>query len=191
VQRSYYGLIARDILTCCSEGSLLDVGTGPGWLLVKLHHLSPELRLTGLDVSGSMVARARKNMANAGLSEVIEIKEGNADCLPFADSLFDTVVSTGTLHHWKKPTAGLNEVHRVLKEGGLALMYDLVSDTPASILRETARQYGKLKILLLWLHAFEEPFYSCKGFALLARPTWFRQGRTRFVGVLCCLMLKK
>jgi len=186
-----YELVAKDILSYCSEGSILDIGTGPGWLLVKLHQESPRFLVTGLDASPSMVAKARKNMANAGLSDVIEIKEGNASHIPFSDGSFDTVVSTGSIHHWKNPTAGLNDVYRVLKHGGYALMYDLVSDTPASVLKETAREFGKLKMVLLWLHAFEEPFYSCKDFELLARPTLFNKGQTRFVGVMCCLILKK
>lgn len=186
-----YELVARDILSYCSQGSILDVGTGPGWLLVKLHQQSPSLRLTGLDVSASMVAKARKNIVKAGLSDVIEVKEGKAGYMPFADGSFDAVVSTGSIHHWKDPIAGLNDVYRVLKHGGYALMYDLVSDTPASVLKETAREFGKLKMLLLWLHAFEEPFYSTRNFAELSRPTLFKEGRIRFVGVLCCLILKK
>lgn len=186
-----YELAARDIVSYCSEGSILDIGTGPGWLLVKLHQEFPRLLVTGLDASPSMVARARKNIANAGLSDVIEVKEGNASHIPFSDGSFDTVVSTGSLHHWKNPTAGLNDVYRVLKHGGYALMYDLVSDTPASVLKETAREFGTLKMVLLWIHAFEEPFYSRKDFELLARPTLFKEGRTRFVGAMCCLILKK
>jgi len=186
-----YELIAKDILSYCSEGSLLDIGTGPGWLLVKLHHKSPRLRLTGLDASPSMAARARKNMAEAGLSESIEIREGNASHLLFSDDSFDTVVSTGSIHHWKDPTAGLNEVYRVLKHGGYALMYDLTSDTPASVLKETACEFGRLKMLLLWLHSFEEPFYSSKDFEFLAQPTLFKEGQARFVGLMYCLVLKK
>ena len=187
----HYELIAKDILSYCSEGSILDIGTGPGWLLVKLYHESPRLRLTGLDASPSMVARARKNMAKAGLSEVIEIREGNASRMLFSDNSFDTVVSMGSIHHWKNPTACLNEVYRVLKPGGFALMYDLVSDTPAAVLKETAYEFGRLRVLLFWLHSFEEPFYSSKDFELLAQPTLFKEGRTRFVGLMCCLILKK
>ena len=187
----HYELIAKDILSYCSEGSILDIGTGPGWLLVKLYHESPRLRLTGLDASPSIVARARKNMAKAGLSGVIEIREGNASHMLFSDNSFDAVVSTGSIHHWKDLTACLNEVYRVLKPGGFALMYDLVSDTPAAVLKETAREFGRLKMLLLWLHSFEEPFYSGKDFELLARPTLFKEGRARFVGLICCLILKK
>jgi ubiquinone/menaquinone biosynthesis C-methylase UbiE len=186
-----YELIAKDVLSYRSEGSTLDIGTGPGWLLVKLHQNSPKLQLTGLDASPSMVAKAQKNMVEAGFSHVIEIKEGKASGMPFPDASFDMVVSTGSIHHWKDPTAGLNEVHRVLKHGGYGLMYDLVSDMPASVLKEGAREFGRLKMMLLWLHAFEEPFYSTQAFELLARPTLFVEGQVRFVGVLCCLILKK
>ena len=189
--QTHYELVAKDILSYWAEGSLLDIGTGPGWLLVKLCQLSPGMRVVGIDASPSMVARARKNTVDAGLSDVIEVREGNATRMPFADSSFDTVVSTGSIHHWKDPTAGLNEVYRVLEDGGYALMYDLVSDTPASVLRETAHRFGRLKMLLLWLHAFEEPFHSCRDFGLLAHPTLFKEGQARFVGVLYCLILRK
>jgi ubiquinone/menaquinone biosynthesis C-methylase UbiE len=186
-----YDVVTQDILSYGSEGSILDIGTGPGWLLVKLHHQSPRLRITGLDTSASMVAKARKNMVAAGISEEIEVKEGNASHLPFADNTFETVVSTGSIHHWKDPIGGLNEIYRVLKAGGNALLYDIVSDTPQSVLKEIARGYGRLKMMLFWLHAFEEPFYSHKAFEMLAQPSLFKAGRIRFVGVLCCLILRK
>ena len=189
--QGHYELVAEDILSYCSQGSILDIGTGPGWLLVRLHQKARGLRLTGLDVSPSMIGKARKNMADLGLSDVIEVKVGSASNMPFPECTFDAIVSTGSIHHWKEPTAGLNDVYRVLKDGGYALMYDLVSDTPASVLKETARQFGKLKMVLLWLHAFEEPFYSREDFGLLPRGTLFREGRTRFVGVMCCLVLRK
>jgi ubiquinone/menaquinone biosynthesis C-methylase UbiE len=191
VFQRHYDLIARDILNYCSGESILDVGTGPGWLLVKLHQRSPRLRVMGIDASPSMVAKAQKNMTNAGLSDIIEIKEGEASRMPFAEGFFDTVVSTGSIHHWKEPTDSLNEIYRVLKYGGYALMYDLVSDTPMSVLKERAHEFGRLKMLLLWLHTFEEPFYSCKDFKLLARPTLFKEGQTQFVGLFYCLILKK
>ncbi len=186
-----YELVARDILSSCSGGSILDVGTGPGWLLLKLHQFSPRLRLTGVDASPSMVAIAQKNLARAGLSEVIAVKEGEASNMPFADSSFDMVVSTGSIHHWKDPKACLDSVYRVLKHGGHAFMYDLVSDTPAPVLKDAAREFGRLKMILLWLHALEEPFYTSKDFQSLSRPSRFKEGEIRFVGVLCCLTLRK
>ncbi len=187
----HYDLIARDISSYCVEGSLLDIGTGPGRLLLKLHEISPKMRLVGIDVSPSMVVKARQNVADAGLSKTIEIREGNASQIPFGDDTFDVVVSTGSIHHWKDSLTGLNEVHRVLRPGAYALMYDLVSDTPTSILKEMAREFGKWRTSLLWLHSFEEPFYSRQDYESLARPTLFKEGQSRFVGLLCCLMLKK
>jgi ubiquinone/menaquinone biosynthesis C-methylase UbiE len=191
VFQRHYKLIARDILGDRAEGSLLDIGTGPGRLLLELHQLSPGMRLVGIDISPSMVVKARQNMADAGLSEAIEIKEGNASQIPFGGDSFDIVVSTGSIHHWKDPLAGLNEVHRVLKPGAYALMYDLVSDTPKSILKEMAREFGRWRVSLFWLHSFEEPFYSRRNYESLAGPTLFQEGQTRFVGLLCCLILKK
>jgi ubiquinone/menaquinone biosynthesis C-methylase UbiE len=189
--QGHYELVAKDILSYCSEGNLLDIGTGPAWLLLKLHQQSPAMRLVGIDSSSSMVAKARKNMAKAGLADVIEIGEGNASQIPFADKSFDIVVSTGSIHHWKHPIAALNDVYRVLKPGGYALMYDLVTDTPAAILDEMAHQFGRLKMTLFWLHGFEEPFYNRENYQSLARPTLFKDGRTQFVGLLCCLIMKK
>ena len=186
-----YAFVAKDIGNYCSEGSNLDIGTGPGWLLMKIHDQLPDLRVTGLDVSPTMVAKARENIEKAGLSDVIEMKQGSADALPFDDNAFDVVVSTGSIHHWKQPEAGLNEVHRILKPGGYALIYDIVSDTPKALLREAKREFGRFRIFMLWIHAFEEPFYSTRGFELLPQPTLFREGQIRFVGVLCCLTLRK
>lgn len=187
----HYERIAKDIVTCCPAGSLLDIGTGPGWLLIKIHRQSPDLHITGLDVSSAMVAKACENIEKAGLSDRLEVKQGCADALPFENNSFDCVVSTGSIHHWKKPEAGLNEIYRVLKPGGYALVYDLVSDTPKSVLREAAHEFGRLWMFLLWLHAFEEPFYSVQGFMALPAQTLFREGQTRFVGVMYCVTLKK
>lgn len=187
----HYEWVAKDIVRYCEKGSLLDIGTGTGWLLLKLHQISPKMRLVGLDVSSSMVAQGRKNMARAGLADLIDIREGNASDIPFPDECFDIVVSTGSIHHWKEPEAGLNEVYRVLKDRGYALMYDVVSDTPEMILEEIRREFGRLRTMIFWLHGFEEPFYTRKDFEALARSTLFKEGRSRFVGLLCCLTLRK
>ena len=187
----HYEWLARDILHYCPEGSILDIGTGPGWLLLKLHQAASEVQLTGVDISAAMVDKARKNIANAGLAGVIAIKEGAASQLPSPEASFDAVVSTGSLHHWKDPTAGLNDVYRVLKPGGYALMYDVVSDTPAPVWDEGAREFGRLKIMIFWLHTFEEPFYTQENYQALAQPTLFQDSQTRFLGIMCCLVLKK
>jgi ubiquinone/menaquinone biosynthesis C-methylase UbiE len=184
----HYELAADDILSFCKEGSLLDIGTGPGWLLLALQRKAPQMKLVGIDSSPAMVTKARENTAGF---ESIEIKEGNADDIPFPDDYFDIVVSTVSMHHWKKPTVGFNEAYRVLKAGGFALIYDLVSDMPQSILDDCRRKFGRLRTTLFWLHSFEEPFYSQQNFQALARSTSFGDCQTKFLGLLYCLILKK
>ncbi len=120
----------------------------------------------------------------------MEIRPGAAQKLPFEDFLFDAVVSTGSIHHWNDPTAGLNEIYRVLRPGGCALLYDIVSDTPAEVLRQSGRDFGRLKIWLCWLHSYEEPFYSSEAFQKLAVPSRFGEGSIRFVGG-CAVGIKK
>lgn len=187
----HYSLVAKDIAAYCPSGSLLDIGTGPGRLLIRLHPEAPSLSLAGVDISAAMVAKARGNIAAADLAGAIAIYEANAVSLPFAAASFDIVVSTGSVHHWQQPTAALDEIYRVLKPEGYCLLYDLVSDTPRAALAEMTRTHGKMKTTIFWLHSFEEPFYNRRQFELLAEPSMFREGTTRFVGLLCCLVLKK
>ena len=187
----HYELVAKDIMHYGLEGALLDIGTGPGWLLLKIHKGCPRIRLVGMDASPSMVARARKNMTVYGLSDSIDIRKGNARNIPFKKDSFEIVVSTGSIHHWKAPIVALNDVYRVLKPDGHALIYDLVSDTPKAVINEMSREFGWLRTKLFWIHGFEEPFYCRREFEALARSSLFRESQRRFVGLLYCLVLEK
>lgn len=189
--QEHYDRVAQHVLGYCSSGHLLDVGTGRGRLLITLHGASPCMHLAGIDVSPAMVARARKNMELSGFQRFIEIKEGAASLIPFPDDTFDIVVSTAAVHHWKDPIRGLNEIHRVLKGGRHALIYDVVSDTPSHVVEQMQLQFGRLRTAFFWIHALEEPFYSLANFTGLAGGTLFDEGEVRFVGILCCLILKK
>ena len=189
--QKHYELVAKDILSYSSQGALLDIGTGPAWLLLKIHKAAPQMRLTGIDSSAAMVTQARQNILAAGMSDSIEVRQGSAEQIPFTDGSFDVVVSTASMHHWKQPSACFNEVYRVLKKSGYVLIYDLVSDTPAPIMEKIRKEFGRWKATLFWLHSFEEPFYSQKNFASLAENTSFRKKQAHFVGLLYCLVLKK
>jgi len=191
VFQEHYQLLAEDIAAYCREGRVLDIGTGPGWLLIRLHEGCPGLALVGADISAGMVAKARENLNRAGLGAIVDVVEAGADRLPFAAESFDAVASTGSIHHWRDAGAGLREVYRVLRPGGWGLMYDLVADTPREVFQELVRKYGRGRTALCWLHSFEEPFYSVEDFAALAKGTPFQVMRVGFVGALCGLVLKK
>jgi ubiquinone/menaquinone biosynthesis C-methylase UbiE len=183
--------VAEDVLSYCREGTLLDIGTGPAWLLLKLHQRSPSMRLVGIDSSPEMLARARETLSGAGLGNDIELKEGNAATIPYLDEVFDIVISTASVHHWKRPTVAFNEAYRILKKGGYALIYDVISDIPKSIIEQMKHEYGGLKMFLFWIHSFEEPFYTQKNFEAIAEATLFRKEQAKFVGLMYCLVLRK
>ncbi|MGA2916153.1 MAG: class I SAM-dependent methyltransferase [Sedimentisphaerales bacterium] len=184
----HYEMVAEDILQYCKAGCLLDIGTGPAWLLLKIHQKSPQFQLVGIDSSSAMVTKAKENTAKAAS---IEIKEGNASSIPCPDNSFDIVISTASIHHWKEPAKGLNEIWRILKNNGFAIVYDLVKDTPQSVLDDCKRQFGSLKTTLFWLHSFEEPFYTQESFKALAGQSLFKDCQTKFLGLLYCLIMQK
>lgn len=189
--REHYERVAQHILTYCSAGHLLDIGTGPARLLITLHDALPSMGLSGIDISPAMVARARKNVESSGLVRDIQIKEGAAASIPFPDGTFDVVVSTVAIHHWKDPAGGLNEVYRVLKGGRYALIYDVVSDTPPHILEQMECQFGRLPAALLRIPALRGHLLRLDNLHQLPENTPFRRGEIGFVGILCCLILKK
>jgi hypothetical protein len=58
-------------------------------------------------------------------------------------------------------------------------------------LKNAAQEFGRLKMMMLWLHAWEEPFYSKDATLALAAASFFKTGSLEFTGVLCCLDMQK
>ena len=187
----HYELVAQDVARYGTAERLLDIGTGPGRLLLAMRKTLPDTKLVGIDISPAMVVKARRNIGTCGPDSCIEVRVANANALPFADGTFDRVVSTGSLHHWKDALHALSEVHRVLKVNGYALLYDLVHDMPKAIREDVRTQFGGFRLALLWLHSFEEPFLNVEEMETLGRRTDFVLEGTRFIGALCCLALRK
>jgi ubiquinone/menaquinone biosynthesis C-methylase UbiE len=111
---------------------VLDVGTGPGRLLIELARRRPDLQLIGIDPSPHMLALARKNLNAAGIAGSISLRAGTAAALPVDDSSVDVAVSTVTMHHWPNIGAGVRELERTLGPSGQLLIYDFrfVSSAP-------------------------------------------------------------
>lgn len=93
---------------------LLDIGCGNGLFLGRLAHRVREA--IGVDLSASMLRRARANIGDAG----VVLAQAEAAALPIADGSVDRVVSIEMLHYLTLPevVAVLAEVRRVLREGG-------------------------------------------------------------------------
>ena len=132
MRRPYRRIAADAVAAAPPEASVLDVGTGPGRLLVEVARMRPDLRVTGVDLARDMVDTARRNLAAFGERATAVI--GDVGDLPFADGIFDLIVSTLSLHHWADPATGGAELARVLRAGGQIRIYDIRS-APFAALR--------------------------------------------------------
>jgi len=120
----YYARVAEEIVARIDAGRILDVGTGPGYLPIEIAKRCPSVQIKGIDLSRKMIELARRNAQEAGVSEQLSFELGNANRLRFEDGLFDMVISTGVFHSWRRPVRAINEIYRVLRPAGLALIYD-------------------------------------------------------------------
>jgi ubiquinone/menaquinone biosynthesis C-methylase UbiE len=187
----HYEIVAHDLSRYGDAKHILDIGTGPGRLLIELRKVFPYASLVGVDISQAMIEQAQNNIHASGCANNTELSVANVTKLPYHDAKFDLVISTGSLHHWKDPIPALCEIHRVTKSGGYALMYDLVRKMPDSVRDQVRSEFGGFRLALLWLHSFEEPFFEPEEMEALGKETDFSVEGTGFVGALCCLVLKK
>ena len=120
-----YERVADEVAASLPTGTLLEIGSGPGRLAVLVAQRAPGLEAVGVDISPEMVERAARRVEEAGLGERVRFEVGDVGALPFPNVSFDGAVSTLSLHHWQDPACGLAEIHRVLKPGAEARIYDL------------------------------------------------------------------
>jgi len=93
---------------------VLDIGCGTGNYALLLARKG--LRVTGLDISSSMLARARDKAEEAHLA--LELVQGDATALPFGDNSFDAVLSVSAMEFVPDLKTAMKEAFRVLKPGG-------------------------------------------------------------------------
>jgi ubiquinone/menaquinone biosynthesis C-methylase UbiE len=122
-------LVLRRLKREKPEGTLADLGCGPGYLLRAAAKKFPRIRLVGVDIAEEALDAARKNLGPAR----VELLRGGSDNLPLPDGSCDFVVSTFSLHHWSRPGEIFSELHRVLRPGGRFLVMDLRRDAPAPV----------------------------------------------------------
>ena len=97
---------------------VLEIGLGYGTVSQVLAQTAK--RYTGLDIATGPVGVVNQRMALHGLNGAAQ--QGSILEAPFADDTFDTVVTIGCLHHTGNLQRALDEVHRVLRPGGRALV---------------------------------------------------------------------
>jgi ubiquinone/menaquinone biosynthesis C-methylase UbiE len=173
------------------RAAVLEVAPGPGYLAVEMARLG--FAVTGLDISRTFVGIATENARRAGVH--VEVRQGDAAALPFDAESFDLVVCQAAFKNFGQPAAALNEMHRVLRPGGSAVIHDMNRDVSDAEIDDEVRrmELSRLnsvmtKIPLVWLR---RRAYSRAQFERLAAESVFRNCDVRADGMTLEVRLTK
>lgn len=122
---------------------VLDLGSGAGNdCFVARAIVGEEGKVTGLDMTESMIRKARQNCAKLGHSNV-EFVLGDIEQMPFEDNSFNVVISNCVLNLVPDKSKAFSEIKRVLRPGGRFCISDVVikGDLPEK-LRKDAEMYA-------------------------------------------------
>lgn len=130
------GEFARDAARIAARipggGQVLEVAPGPGYFAIELARLGA-YRVRGLDISHSFVRMATENARAAGMS--LDFVQGNASAMPFEEGQFDFVYCRAAFKNFSQPVEAIAEMYRVLKPGGVAVIFDLRPDASLAEIR--------------------------------------------------------
>lgn len=106
--------------------SILDVACGTGDFSIEIAKMAhSETMVTGLDLSGGMLAVMAQKVEAEGLADKILSEQGNCVCMRFADCCFDRVTVAFGIRNFEDREAGLKEILRVLKPRGRLVILEL------------------------------------------------------------------
>jgi SAM-dependent methyltransferase len=113
---------------------VLDLGSGAGIdLLLAAKKVGTDGKAIGVDMTDEMIAKARENIAAAGLTNA-EVRKGIIEELPVDDASVDWAISNCVINLSPEKPKVFAEIARVLKPGGTMLVSDIVAeDLPAEI----------------------------------------------------------
>jgi ubiquinone/menaquinone biosynthesis C-methylase UbiE len=128
-ERHVFGEKNRAWVCGRAQGDVLEVAVGTG---LNLPVFGPDVRITGLDLSPVMLEIARRRASELG--RPVELREGDAHHLPFADESFDSVVCTFSLCNIPDVQLAVAEMKRVLRPGGRLILVDHIRSASRPVL---------------------------------------------------------
>jgi ubiquinone/menaquinone biosynthesis C-methylase UbiE len=133
-----------DVLPAGSR--VLEVAPGPGYLSIELAKRG--YQVVGMDISASFVQIARTKAREAGVA--VDFQRGNASEMPFDGHAFDFIICCAAFKNFTEPVRAIQEMYRVLKPDGTALIVDLRRDASAEEIAVAIKGMG-LNGINTWL----------------------------------------
>ena len=107
---------------------ILDIATGTGDFAIEALKLNPE-KVIGVDISEGMLNVGREKMKKKGLDQIIDMQSGDSENLHFDDNKFDAIIVAFGVRNFENLEKGLQEMNRVLKPGGKAVILEFSKPT--------------------------------------------------------------
>jgi ubiquinone/menaquinone biosynthesis C-methylase UbiE len=166
--------VAARFLTALGEagrGDVLDVACGPGVVAAAIAPVAASV--VAFDATEPMLEKAKARCARAGLTNVI-FKHGDAENLPFEGAQFDAVVTRLAIHHFAHPQRAFDEMFRVLRVGGIAVIVDVVSSeiSAESNLQNAIEQLRDPSHVRMLPASELDDGLTLAGFQILEHSTW-------------------
>ena len=138
-----------------ASARVLDLGTGPGEMPLRIAAQRPGWRIVGLDASMPMLRLGQDARRGVSTVPAVWFVLADAKLTPFADDTFDLIFSNSILHHVDDPFSFWKETARVAKPGALLFVRDLRRPESPDAAHELVETYAKDEHPLL-----KEDFYN-------------------------------
>lgn len=102
---------------------ILDIATGTGDFAIASLKLKPE-EIVGVDISSGMLEVGKQKMIKKGVDDIISMKLGDSENLPFEDGYFDALTVGFGVRNYENLEKGLSEMLRILRPGGKAIILE-------------------------------------------------------------------
>lgn len=166
------------------EGAdILEVAPGPGYMGVELARRG--MNVTGLDVSRTAVQIATGYARSQG--STARFQQGDVSAMPFASQSFDRIVCQAAFKNFAEPLTALNEMYRVLRTGGMAVIEDMWGEATAADIRGEVERMklsaGNAFLTRRTLTWLRRRAYTRERFAELARRSTFGGAEITATGI--------
>jgi ubiquinone/menaquinone biosynthesis C-methylase UbiE len=121
---------------------VLDVGTGTALIAIELCRRSPETTVEGIDLAHHMLALGAQNVQRARMQGRICLTRMDAKATTWSPRTFDAVISNSLVHHIPDPRTVIEEMWRLVADGGVLFVRDLARPSDAAQVEALAERYA-------------------------------------------------